>query len=148
MSRLNYSINLQAKSLDLMNLMSNFELYHVFLPHQLRDINIIEKNSEHTIIELTLMFSTILKKEIKIKVLHKILPENQVELEIIEGTGKGSIVNIKFVEIESVTNVVVDLNLELGLKMKIFLPIIKKTYKTVLMSIFYKMNTIILNSSK
>ena len=148
MSRLNYSINLQAKPLDLMDLMSNFESYQVFLPQQLSDINIIEKNSEHTIIELTLMFSTILKKEIKIKVLHKILPENQVELEIISGTGKGSIANIKFEEIESVTNVIVDLNLELGLKMKIFLPIIKKTYKTVLMSIFYKMNTIIINSSK
>ena len=148
MSRLNYSINLQARPLDLMDLMSNFESYQVFLPQQLSDINIIEKNSEHTIIELTLMFSTILKKEIKIKVLHKILPENQVELEIISGTGKGSIANIKFEEIESVTNVIVDLNLELGLKMKIFLPIIKKTYKTVLMSIFYKMNTIIINSSK
>ena len=71
-----------------------------------------------------------------------------MELEIISGTGKGSIANIKFEEIESVTNVIVDLNLELGLKMKIFLPIIKKTYKTVLMSIFYKMNTIIINSSK
>ena len=148
MSRLNYSINLQAKPLDLMDLMSNFESYQVFLPQQLSDINIIEKNSEHTIIELTLMFSTILKKEIKIKVLHKILPENQVELEIISGTGKGSMANIKFEEVESVTNVIVDLNLELGLKMKIFLPIIKKTYKTVLMSIFYKMNTIILDSSK
>ena len=148
MSRLNYSINLQAKPLDLMDLMSNFESYQVFLPQQLSDINIIEKNSEHTIIELTLMFSTILKKEIKIKVLHKILPENQVELEIISGTGKGSMANIKFEEVESVTNVIVDLNLELGLKMKIFLPIIKKTYKTVLMSIFYKMNTIIINSSK
>ena len=148
MSRLNYSINLQAKPLDLMDLMSNFESYRVFLPQQLRDINIIEKNSEHTIIELTLMFSTILKKEIKIKVLHKILSENQVKLEIISGTGKGSMANIKFEEVESVTNVIVDLNLELGLKMKIFLPIIKKTYKQVLMSIFYKMNTIILDSSK
>ena len=148
MSRLNYSINLQAKPLDLMDLMSNFESYRVFLPQQLRDINIIEKNSEHTIIELTLMFSTILKKEIKIKVLHKILSENQVKLEIISGTGKGSMADIKFEEVESVTNVIVDLNLELGLKMKIFLPIIKKTYKQVLMSIFYKMNTIILDSPK
>ena len=148
MSRLNYSINLQAKPLDLMDLMSNFESYQVFLPQQLRDINIIEKNPEHTIIELTLMFSTILKKEIKIKVLHKILSENQVKLEIISGTGKGSMADIKFEEVESVTNVIVDLNLELGLKMKIFLPIIKKTYKQVLMSIFYKMNTIILDSPK
>jgi len=148
MSRLNYSINLQAKPLDLMDLMRNFELYQVFLPQQLKDINIIEKNSEHTIIELTLMFSTILKKEIKIKVLHKILSENQVKLEIISGTGKGSMAEIKFEEVESVTNVIVDLNLELGLKMKIFLPIIKKTYKQVLMSVFYKMNTIILDSPK
>jgi len=148
MSRLNYSINLQAKPLDLMDLMRNFDLYQVFLPQQLKDINIIEKNSEHTIIELTLMFSTILKKEIKIKVLHKILSENQVKLEIISGTGKGSMAEIKFEEVESVTNVIVDLNLELGLKMKIFLPIIKKTYKQVLMSVFYKMNTIILDSPK
>ena len=148
MSRLNYSINLQAKPLDLMDLMRNFELYQVFLPQQLKDINIIEKNSEHTIIELTLMFSTILKKEIKIKVLHKILSENQVKLEIISGTGKGSMAEIKFEEVESVTNVIVDLNIELGLKMKIFLPIIKKTYKQVLMSVFYKMNTIILDSPK
>ena len=52
MSRLNYSINLQAKPLDLMDLMSNFESYRVFLPQQLRDINIIEKNPRHIVKKL------------------------------------------------------------------------------------------------
>ena len=140
MVKIEFSINLPASPKQLINVVSNYEGYPFFLPDQLKEIRIIEKNNDEVLTEDIFIFRTILKKEIKQKSRHKI-QDNKVIIEILSGPAKGSTVFAVFEKINSGTRVLINAELKLGIKGKIFSPIIKKLYPTILTGIFYKMNT-------
>ena len=62
------------------------------------------------------------------------------------GPIKGSTIEAEYLEIENGTNVITRINVKLGLKYKFLLPLIKKSYKTFLMGILYKMHSIAIAS--
>jgi len=64
----------------------------------------------------------------------------------LSGPIKGSIIEAKYLEIENGTKVITKINVKLGLKYKFLLPLIKKSYKTFLMGILYKMHNIAIAS--
>ena len=58
------------------------------------------------------------------------------------GKEKGNFIEVNFDEIESGTNVLAKIQIKLGFKYKFLLQLIKKSYKTFLMGILYKMQSI------
>ena len=66
--------------------------------------------------------------------------ENIVKTEITSGPATGTIIESFFQKIDSGTQVSIKINLNLGLKYKLFTPIIKKFYKQMLTGVLYKMN--------
>ena len=86
------------------------------------------------------------KKTIIQKTEHKILGENNLESKILSGPAKNSKINVLLEKDGDGTLITVTIQLELDFKTKIFSPIIKKWYKSMLTGIFYKMNTEIINS--
>ena len=83
---------------------------------------------------------TYLKNKITQSSSHKI-NDNVFFSEILDGPAKGTIVEVKFLAEDLKTKIIVDVELKLSLKAKVFSPIIKKAYKQFLTGIFYKMNT-------
>lgn len=140
MVKIEFSINLPASPKQLIKIVSDYENYPFYLPDQLKNVKVIQKDDDETITEDTFIFKTIVKKEIKQKSRHRI-QDNKIIIEILSGPGKDSIVNVLFEKINSGTKVLVNAELKLGIKGKIFSPIIKKLYPTILTGIFYKMNT-------
>jgi len=64
----------------------------------------------------------------------------------LSGPIKGSTIEAEYLEIENGTNVITRINVKLGLKYKFLLPLIKKSYKTFLTGILYKMHSIAIAS--
>ncbi len=58
-----------------------------------------------------------------------------------DGPAKGTTINMKFISMDSKTQITVEVELKLTLKAKIFYPIIKKAYKYFFQGVFYKMET-------
>jgi len=141
MSKLDFSINLTASAENLMKLSTDYENLPEYLPHQLQSVKIIEKNDEKIITEEIFTFKTIFKNTIQQKAIHKKTSENTLHTEIISGPAKGTIINVKFENTDSGTNVVTEIDLRLNLKTKFLQPLIKKLYKKMLLGILYKMNT-------
>ncbi len=134
MVKIEFSINLPASPKQLIKIVSDYENYPFYLPDQLKNVKVIQNDDDETITEDTFIFKTIVKKEIKQKSRHKI-QDNKAIIEILSGPGKNSIVNVLFEKINSGTEVLVNAELKLGIKGKIFSPIIKKLYPTNLLKI-------------
>ena len=60
----------------------------MYLPRQLKSVKIIEENTEHVIIEITLFFKTLIKKEFSQKIMIKKNGEKELELEVLDGHAK------------------------------------------------------------
>jgi len=148
MGRLDFSIILPASPEQFLKYASDYESLSQFLPGQLKSIKIIEQNSDQTVTEETIAFSTVIKNEINQKTVHYTPQNNEMHSEIISGPAKGTTVDVKFNKIFEGTKIDVDVDLNLSLKAKILSPIIKKFYKRVLMGIFYKINNMALDSEK
>ena len=140
MSKIEFSINLAASPKQLLEVVKDYENYPFYLPDQIKSVEIIEDEKDGVITEDTFIFKTMFKKEIKQRSKHQIL-ENKAIVEILSGPAKDSIVNVFFDKNDSGTHVIVDIDLKLGLKGKIFSPFIKKLYPTILTGVFYKINT-------
>lgn len=140
MKKLEFSINLAASPEQLLTVATDYENYPSYLPDQIKSVKILQHSNNETIIELIMIFKTILKKEIKQKSCH-IISNNQFNTKIISGSAKGTVVNVLYEKIDSGTKVSVDIDLKLSLKARLFSPLIKKLYKLILTGIFYKMNT-------
>jgi ribosome-associated toxin RatA of RatAB toxin-antitoxin module len=138
---LEFSINLPSQPNQLMQLSEDYENLPKYLPDQLKSVKIIEKNETETITEETIVFSTLLKKNIIQQTNHKKDKENQLTSEIISGPAKGTKIITLFEKNDSGSKVSMQLDLKLNLKAKILRPIILKYYKMVLTSVLYKMNT-------
>ena len=137
---LEFSMKLPSASDKLRQVILDYENLPMFLPDQLKKIKILEQNEMEVITEETFLFSTVFKKTILQKSSHKILSDNHLHTDVIKGIAKGSTIDILFSSTDLDTNVSININLKLGLKYKIFQPLIKKYYKTVLTGILYKIN--------
>ena len=143
MANLEFSLDLPAQPNQLMKLTEDYENLPKYLPDQLKSVRIIEKNETETKTEETIVFSTLIKKEIIQQALHKKISDNKLNTEIISGPAKGTMIYTIFETNNSGSKIIIETDLKLILKAKIFLPLIKKFYKTVLTAVFYKMNNMI-----
>ena len=147
MSKLDFSMNVDASVEQLMKLAIDYENYKNYLPQQVKDIKIIESSDDEIVTEAVLVFSSILKKELIIQSLHKKIDNNTLYTKIISGAAKGTEVTIHFISGKQ-TKISLSIDLKLSFKAKFLWPLIKKQYKIFLMGIFLKMNTTALEAQK
>ena len=138
MSKLNFELDVEANKIILEKLFIDYEYYSNYL-NQIESVEIIKKNDDEVITKEILVFATYLKNKITQTSSHKI-NDDVFFSEILDGPAKGTIVEVKFLSEDSKTKIIIDVELKLSLKAKIFYPIIKKAYKQFLTGIFYKMN--------
>ncbi len=143
MTILEFSLDLPAQPNQLMKLTEDYENLPKYLPDQLKSVRIIEKNETETKTEETIVFSTLIKKEIIQQALHKKISDNKLNTEIISGPAKGTMIYTIFETNNSGSKIIIETDLKLILKAKILLPLIKKFYKTALTAVFYKMNNML-----
>ena len=143
MANLEFSLDLPAQPSQLIKLFEDYENLPKYLPDQLKSVKIIEKNETVTKTEETVVFSTLIKKEIIQQALHKKISDNKLNTEIISGPAKGTMIYIIIEINNSGSKIIIETDLKLILKAKILLPLIKKFYKTALTAVFYKMNNMI-----
>ena len=141
MSKLNLSLHLAAPPEKLIELATDYEKFSSYLPRQLKNVKIIEKNNNETITQETLTFKTIIKNEIDQKTKHTI-ENNTIKSEILSGPAKGTLVDITYNKEVEGTLVLINVDLKLSLKAKFLQPLIKKAYKIMLIGVLYKMNNI------
>ena len=139
MSKLNFELDVEANKIILEKLFIDYEYYSNYL-NQIESVEIIKKNDDEVITKEILVFATYLKNKITQTSSHKI-NDNVFFSEILDGPAKGTIVKVKFLAEDLKTKIIIDVELKLSLKAKIFYPIIKKAYKQFLTSICLKMNT-------
>ena len=143
MTILEFSLDLPAQPNQLMKLTEDYENLPKYLPDQLKSVRIIEKNETETKTEETVVFSTLIKKEIIQQALHRKISDNKLNTEIISGPAKGTMIYTIFETNNSGSKIIIETDLKLILKAKILLPLIKKFYKTALTAVFYKMNNML-----
>lgn len=145
MSTLDLSLHLAAPPEKLMELAIDYEKLSTYLPRQLKNVEIIEKNDNETITQEILTFKTIIKNEIEQKTKHSV-ENNTIKSEILSGPAKGTTVNITYDKEDEGTLVFIKFNLKLSLKAKFLQPLIKKVYKSMLTGVLYKMNNVIMEN--
>jgi ribosome-associated toxin RatA of RatAB toxin-antitoxin module len=141
MTVLDFSLNLPASSSDLIKTATDYENFKKFLPSQIRNIEILEKNDGKIITQETLLFRSVIKKQFIQKTMHEPIQNNELVSQIIDGPAKNTRIKIIFNQLENGTAVIGEIDLKLSLKYKFFLPIIKKIYKNMIIGIMYKINT-------
>ena len=144
---LTFSMNIPASVDKLIRFSEDFENLPMFLPDQLKSVRILEQNDDETKTEETIVFSSIIKKEIVQEAVHKKKNNNELITDIVSGPAKGTIIQTVFLKTDTGTNVSFNIDLKLNLKTKILRPLIKKYYKMVLTSVLYKMNNKILEEN-
>ena len=93
---LDFSINLPASMERLMELSQDFENLPKYLPDQLKSVKILEQKDNETKTEETIVFSTVIRKEIIQEAIHKKKDGNELVTEIISGPAKGTRIDTKF----------------------------------------------------
>jgi len=140
MSKLEFTMTVDASADQLMRLACDYESYKNYLPQQIKSIKIIETSNDETITEEVLVFSSILKKELVVQALHKKIDDATLFTKLLTGPAKGTEVTVVFM-IGDQTQISLNVDLKLSFKAKFLEPLIKKQYKLLLMGIFLKMNT-------
>tara|TARA_Y100001936_G_C16094155_1_gene690042 strand:+ start:14363 stop:14797 length:435 start_codon:yes stop_codon:yes gene_type:complete len=143
---MDFSLNLPSSKNKLIDLATKYDDFPKYLPDQIKSVDIIEKTSSYTITEETLHLSSVISKSFIQQTKHYALQNDILKSEILSGPAKGSIIEITFSEIDVGTSVHANIDVKLGLKYKFLLPLIKKSYKTFLMGILYKMHAIAMKS--
>ena len=146
MTTIDFSINLTSQKQKLIELATDYTEFPKYLPDQIKSVKILEKTETYTITEETLHLSSVISKSFTQQTKHYIPTDNILKSEILSGPVKGSTIEAEYLEIENGTNVITRINVKLGLKYKFLLPLIKKSYKTFLMAILYKMHYIAISS--
>lgn len=141
-----FEITLPANKNKLFSIATDFLTYKKLLPDNILDIRVIQKNENEVITEETLLFASVIKKEITQQSRHKIINENIVDSEVISGPLKGSMVHSQFTENTEGTKVSISCNLKIALKYRILSPLINKYYKIILRALFYKMNNMVMRN--
>lgn len=141
-----FSLLLPSPNDKIYEKMTDFENLKDYLPMQIESVKILKQLNEsdleknQIITEENIVSNSILKASFIQKSLHT-LKENQLRTQIIEGPGKGTLINILFEKKEEQTLVSIEIDLKLKLKYIFLTPIIKKEYKKMLTSILYRINT-------
>ena len=146
MTTIDFSINLTSQKQKLIELATDYTEFPKYLPDQIKSVKILEKTETYTITEETLHLSSVISKSFTQQTKHYVLVDNLLKSEILSGPVKGSTIEAEYLEIENGTKVITRINVKLGLKYKFLLPLIKKSYKTFLMAILYKMHYIAISS--
>ena len=142
---IDFEITLLGNMKNYLQLITDYENYVTYLPDQIKSVKVIEKSSEYTITEETLHLSNVISKTFVQQTKHYALQDNILKSEILSGPAKKSIIKLKLNEMDSKTNILIEIDVKLELKYKILLPIIKKSYKIFFMGILYKMQSTIGN---
>ena len=142
MTKIDFSIVLTSDKIKLIELATDYVSFPKYLPDQIKSVKIIEKTSDYTITEETLHFSSVISKSIIQQTKHYKPHDDILKSEVISGPIKGSIIEVEYDELENGTKVTTNIQMKLGLKYKFLLPLIKKSYKTFIMGILYKMHSI------
>ena len=148
MASLEFSMTLPAKIEKFIEFSKDYQSFSEYLPQQLKKITILEKNDRGTVTEETLVFSSVIKKEIKQQSLHYEKSKTILITEILTGPAKGSVIDTNFSITNSNTKIDVKISLKLALQYRILQPLIVKWYKLILQGILLKMNAKILSSDK
>ena len=139
MSTLDFEIIVKVEQSVLEQIFTDYEYYSNYLK-QIESVEIIKNDDEGIVTKEVLVFSTYLKNKIIQTSVHK--RHNDIFFsEILDGPAKGTIVNITFQANNSETKVIINAELKLSLKAKIFYPIVKKAYKHFFQGVFMKMET-------
>lgn len=141
-----FEITLAANKDKLFAIATDFETYKKLLPDQILDVKITQKNDGEIVTEETLLFASVIKKEITQQSRHHITDNNIVDSNIISGPLNGSKVHAQFDTSNDGTKVSISIDLKIALKYKILSPLIKKYYKIILRALFYKMNNMALGN--
>ena len=142
MSVITFSIDLPSPKEKLLKLLIDYVEFPKYLPHQIKSVEIIEKTDAYTITEETLHFSTVISKTFKQQTKHYAYSNNVLKSQILSGPAKNSTIDITIDEKNSISHIIVNVDVKLEFKYKFLSPLIKKSYKTFLMSILYKMQSI------
>lgn len=142
MSVITFSIDLPSPKEKLLKLLIDYVEFPKYLPHQIKSVEIIEKTDAYTITEETLHFSTVISKTFKQQTKHYAYSNNVLKSQILSGPAKNSTIEITIDEKNSISHIIVNIDIKLEFKYKFLSPLIKKSYKTFLMSILYKMQSI------
>ena len=146
MTTIDFSINLTSQKQKLIELATDYTEFPKYLPDQIKSVKILEKTETYTITEETLHLSSVISKSFTQQTKHYIPTGDILKSEILSGPIKGSTIEAEYLEIENGTNVITRINVKLGLKYKFLLPLIKKSYRTFLTGILYKMHSIAIAS--
>lgn len=146
MANLKFELQLSAKKDKLIELAMDYENIANYLPNQIKDVKIIEKRNDDIITEEKLLFSTVMKKEILQRSVHKKIDPSRLYTEIISGIFEGSKMVVTYESNDKGTLVKTDIELRLPLRYKLLTILAQRAYKMVLTSVLYKMNTIAMSS--
>ena len=138
MGNLQFSINSPLEPKKLMSLITDFESYQNFFPSQIKEVKILERQNNEIITEEIIIFSTLLKRPFVQKSRHKIISDQELLTEILDGPAKGSIVKVVCSKNDQGSQIEFDANLKLSFKAKFLTPFIKKLYKRYLTAIILK----------
>ena len=146
MSKFNFEMTLPADSRKLFTLVTDYENYQKVFPDQLKEVTIVSRNGSEIITTEILTFNTHFKNtELYQKTSHSV-HYPRLSSNVIEGPFKGTVIQVTFDELDSGSKVTVNIELKISLKYKILSPIIKNKYKSIFMSLLYKMNNIAMNA--
>jgi len=134
-----FSIELDCSNVKFFKILTNYEDLIKYLPRQLKKVDILEDNDTYTIIESTLSFKTLIKKEITQKIKIEKSHTDNLFIQVLDGHAKNTIIRISIIPNTEKSIVKVEIDLKLSLKTKILSPIIKREYKHLLTGVFRKM---------
>ena len=146
MGSLEFNMTLPGNIEKFIKLSKDYQSFSEYLPQQLKKITIVEQNDKGIVTEETLIFSSVIKKEINQQSLHYEKSKNNLITEIIAGPAKGTIIDTNFSLEKIGTKIDVKILLKLSFKYKILKPMIVKWYKMILQGILLKMSAKIIAS--
>jgi ribosome-associated toxin RatA of RatAB toxin-antitoxin module len=143
MTDLEFTINLSSPKDQLMNVITDYEKYVTYLPDQLKNVEIIERNENVTITEESIIFSNYIKKPFLQKTKHILKNSYMHESILISGPAEGSSITVDLKNNnEDGTQVDIKIKLKLSWKAKFLLPLIKKWYRRVITTLLYNINNL------
>jgi len=133
-----FSTIIDCNATSFFQVLTDYKNLVKYLPRQLNNIQIINESENITTIEVSIIFKTLIKKEItqQVQIIKK--SENTIIMNILDGHSKNTKVVIDIKSEDSKTKINVDIDLKLSLKSRILSPIIKREYKTMLQGVFMK----------
>ncbi len=121
-----------------MKILTDYTNLVKYLPRQLKKIDILEEDETYSIIESTLSFKTLIKKEIIQRVKIEKRSSHNLFFQVLDGHAKDTKIGLIITPKTGKTIVDVEMDLKLSLKTKILSPIIKREYKSLLTGVLRK----------